>query len=227
MKKKILIYGGTGQAIILKPIIEYHGSKVVAVVDDTPNLKSPFNDVRIYEGRQGLDEFLNSEDTRDLGFVVAIGNDKSCKHQKARVNLSNMLEERGLKAESIIHPSAYLDKEVKIGKGVQILAGARLMARTEIGDYCIINTSANIDHESKLEIGCEVAPSSVLCGCVDMQKYSWVGANATILPKVKISPYAIVGAGAVVTKDVEMGAIVVGNPAKIIRYNKESMWEFI
>ncbi|MNL88314.1 dTDP-3-amino-3,6-dideoxy-alpha-D-galactopyranose 3-N-acetyltransferase [compost metagenome] len=42
-----------------------------------------------------------------------------------------------------------------------------------------------------------------------------IGANATILPGIKIGQYAMVGAGAVVTKDVPEKAIVVGNPAII------------
>lgn len=45
-----------------------------------------------------------------------------------------------------------------------------------------------------------------------------IGANATILPGITIGRYAMVGAGAVVTKDVPDYAVVVGNPAKIIRY---------
>ena len=45
-----------------------------------------------------------------------------------------------------------------------------------------------------------------------------IGANATILPGVKIGQQAMVGAGSVVTKDVPSQAVVAGNPARIIRY---------
>lgn len=44
----------------------------------------------------------------------------------------------------------------------------------------------------------------------------WIGGNVTVLPGVKIGAGAIVGAGSVVTKDVEPGATVVGNPAHLI-----------
>lgn len=47
---------------------------------------------------------------------------------------------------------------------------------------------------------------------------AWIGANATILPGVKIGAFSIIGAGAVVTKDVPEYAIVGGVPARIIRY---------
>ena len=49
----------------------------------------------------------------------------------------------------------------------------------------------------------------------------WIGASAIILPGVTIGEGAVVGAGAVVTKDIPPFAIVVGNPAKIIRYIEE------
>ncbi|MGS3161960.1 MULTISPECIES: DapH/DapD/GlmU-related protein [Aeromonas] len=45
-----------------------------------------------------------------------------------------------------------------------------------------------------------------------------IGANATLLPGITVGRHAMVGAGAVVTKDVPDYAVVVGNPAKIIRY---------
>ena len=46
----------------------------------------------------------------------------------------------------------------------------------------------------------------------------WIGANAIIKPKIKIGDGAVIGAGAVVTKDVPPYAIVVGSPARIIKY---------
>lgn len=48
----------------------------------------------------------------------------------------------------------------------------------------------------------------------------WIDGRVTILPGVKISNGSIVGAGAVVTKDVPEYAIVAGNPAHIIRFRK-------
>lgn len=49
----------------------------------------------------------------------------------------------------------------------------------------------------------------------------WIGYRVTILPGVKIGKGAIVGAGAIVTKDVPENAIVGGNPARVIKYRGE------
>ncbi len=50
------------------------------------------------------------------------------------------------------------------------------------------------------------------------RSHAYVGAGAVILPGVEIGEYALVGAAAVVTKDIPAGAVVVGSPARIIRY---------
>ncbi|MBS1492653.1 MAG: acyltransferase [Bacteroidetes bacterium] len=48
----------------------------------------------------------------------------------------------------------------------------------------------------------------------------WIGARAVILPGIKICSGAVIGAGSVVTKDVEANCVVAGNPAKLIRVRK-------
>ena len=57
----------------------------------------------------------------------------------------------------------------------------------------------------------------LLCKPVLIRQGAWIGAGATILPGVCVGKYAIVGAGAVVTKDIPDYAVVVGNPAKIVK----------
>ncbi len=211
---KIILWGGTGQAKVVRPIIEFYGSKVDAVIDDTPNLPPPFPDIKLYEGQKGFLEYTKDKNKEEIGFLVTIGNNKTIRNAKARIKISEMLKKEGLISVSAIHPTAYIDSNVEIGEGVQISAGARIITETKIGNYCIINTGASIDHECVLEDGAEAGPNATLCGLVHVGKCSWIGANATILPRIKVGANSVVGAGAVVTKDVPERTVVVGNPAR-------------
>ncbi len=211
---RIILWGGTGQAKVVRPIIEYYNSKVDAVIDDTPSLKPPFPDVKLYYGYKGFLEYIKDKEKEKIGFVVTIGNNKTCKNAEARIRISKMLMKEGLIPVSIIHPTAYIESDVEIGIGTQILARATIITKTKIGNFCIINTGASIDHECIIEEGVEIAPNATLCGIVYVKKHSWICANATILPRIKIGSNSVIGASAVVTKDVPEWVVYVGNPAK-------------
>ena len=59
-------------------------------------------------------------------------------------------------------------------------------------------------------------------GKVTIKKNAWLGMNVTVCPGVTIGRYAVVGAGAVVTKDIPDYAVVAGVPAKVIRMQDPS-----
>lgn len=58
---------------------------------------------------------------------------------------------------------------------------------------------------------------TITCKPVHICRRAWIGAGATILPGITIGENSVVGAGSVVTKDVEPNTIVAGNPARVIR----------
>jgi sugar O-acyltransferase (sialic acid O-acetyltransferase NeuD family) len=207
---RIILWGGTGQAKVVRPIIEHFGSKVAAVFDDTPNLTPPFSDVDLYLGYEGFKSWIQRQPDRDIGFCLTIGNP----HGRARLKLHELLLSEGLQPVSLAHPTAFIAGNAEIGPGAQIMAGAIICAEARIARQCIINTKASVDHECVLEDGVEIAPGATLCGLVHADVNAWVCAGATVLPRISIGADARVGAGAVVTKDVAPGAVVVGIPAR-------------
>src|SRR5438445_13631833 len=70
----VILWGGTGQAKVVRPIIEHYGSHVVAVFDDTPDLVPPFADVPLHTGWAGFQKWIRDQDRDDIGFCVAIRN---------------------------------------------------------------------------------------------------------------------------------------------------------
>jgi acetyltransferase-like isoleucine patch superfamily enzyme len=117
-----------------------------------------------------------------------------------------------------------------IGDDVSIGTLSVVEHHVHIGNNVRIHTQAFIPEFSVLEDGCWIGPNVVLtnakyplspgvkeslAGPV-IRKGAKIGANATLLPGVEIGENAVVGAGAVVVRDVPAGAVVVGNPARII-----------
>jgi len=207
---KVILYGGTGQAKVLRPMLEYYGSQVVAVFDDTPNLPPPFLDVELFCGYAQLQHWIQGRNRAKLGFCIAIGNP----HGRVRMRLHEQLVTEGLTPVTVVHPTAWVEKTVLLGAGAQILPGAILMAEVRLGRQVIINTKASVDHESVLEDGVELAPGATLCGAVHLGVNAWICAGATVLPRVRIGADAVIGAGAVVLHDVPPATTVTGVPAR-------------
>lgn len=107
--------------------------------------------------------------------------------------------------------------------------------RVTFGKGVFINHSAILSASGGIEFqdGCMAAPGLRIAtinhdmnerhriytyGKVTVKKNAWIGMNVTICPGVTIGEYAVVGAGAVVTKDVPDYAVVGGVPAKVIKY---------
>lgn len=105
--------------------------------------------------------------------------------------------------------------KVKIGRKVVIQSNCLMMSAggITIEDEALIAAnvqliSNNHDLEDRMVITCKP---------VRICRRAWIGAGASILPGVIVGENAVVGAGSVVTKDVEPDTIVAGNPARVIR----------
>lgn len=197
-----ILWGGTGQAKVVRPILADH--ELIAVFDNAANI-SPFDDVHLVGG----DSQFDPTKFRDAGFVATIGGTNG----RVRADKSIALASAGLHPLSPVHRMSFVAASARVGRGCQIMALAAISEEAVLGDWCIINTMAIVDHECRLGIGVHVMPGATLTGLVDVGDYATVGAGATILPGLKIGRGAVVGAGAVVTRNVEDGATVVGNPA--------------
>jgi sugar O-acyltransferase (sialic acid O-acetyltransferase NeuD family) len=124
------------------------------------------------------------------------------------------------KFTNVIHNGAQLSSRASLGTGNMILHCAIVQAQTKIGSHCIINTGAQVDHDCVIEDYVHIGPGAILSGTVSVGEGAFIGAGAVVIPGKKIGSWSVVGAGSVVISDVPDGAVVVGNPARIIRYRK-------
>ena len=96
-------------------------------------------------------------------------------------------------------------------------------AFTKIGEYSIINSNANIEHECKIGKGNHIMSGACVGGRCVIGDYVSIGTNATILPDIKIGEGSYIGAGSVVTKNVEKNSVIVGIPGKYVRVNQNKV----
>jgi sugar O-acyltransferase (sialic acid O-acetyltransferase NeuD family) len=213
LEKPIVFWGSTGQAKVLKECLAGSGFQLIALFDNNPEIKSPFPDVPLYCGKESFQYWLVSQRTIPIYFLVAIGGFKG----KERVGIQLYLRKHGLLPHTAIHRTAYVAPSALIMEGTQILANAAVCVDVQLGQACIINTGATVDHECRLGEGIHLCPGAHIAGCVEIESYASVGTGAVILPRLKIGKGAVVGAGAVVTKDVPSYTVVAGNPAKLLK----------
>lgn len=127
---------------------------------------------------------------------------------------------------------AMIRESNSIGDDVSIGTHSIVEHHVEIGDRVRVHSNAFIPEYSVIEEGAWIGPSvtftnaryplgreakASLRGPI-VRRGAKIGANATLLPGVIIGRDALVGAGSVVVHDVPDGAVVVGNPARVVRH---------
>jgi len=212
---RLVMWGASDQCRVNIPILRRLGCDVHAFIDDTVDKCSPLGEVPIYRGEHGLDIFLKGSESSELGFIIAIGNP----HGAVRLRLHALMLARGLRPVSFADPTALVCQSAIFGEGLQVMPAAIIHNDVRIGQQCIVNTRALVEHDCVLEDGVEIGPGAVLCGRVHIGNRSWIGANTTILPRVRIGSNTVIGAGAVVVTDIPNDSVALGVPARVTRDN--------
>lgn len=208
--RRIVIVGAGGHAKVVIEVIRAGGLfEIVGVVDqqadraDRP-LDLPF----LGDDAVLFDRAIPAECVAIGVGVPRVGGERPA--------LFRRLRSCGYDVPALVHPSAIV-AGATIGDGVQIMARAVVQPGTSIGENCIINTAAVVEHDCCVEADAHIAPGATLGGGVSVGAGAMVGLGASVLPGLKIGHGATVGAGAVVVRDVAAGATVVGVPAVILQ----------
>lgn len=206
--RPIVILGNGGHARVVADICRAMEREVRGFLDHDAARRYGEPGVRVLGGDDLLDDraFVATHE-----FVIGIA------HQRVRFRLGAAVRAKGGVLTSVLHPSAVVAPDAKIGAGVVLVAGCVVNPGAVLGDLVIVNTGATVDHDCVLEDGVHVSPGAHLTGNVTCRTYAFVGAGAVVIPGRTIGARAVVGAGAIVISDVADNVTVVGCPARLIK----------
>jgi sugar O-acyltransferase (sialic acid O-acetyltransferase NeuD family) len=203
---KLVVIGYSGHSFGCIEVAINQGFLVIGYYDISKKGINPYN-----LNYLGIEENIDS----NYKAFITIGDNITRKkiYEKLRSNnifLNTIL----MHSNAIISKSSLIEEQTFIG------AGAIINPQVKIGVGCIINTGAIIEHDCSVGKFSHIAPGAVLAGNVSIGSQCMIGANTVIKQGVKVGDNVIIGAGSVVLKDVNSNNIIVGNPAKSIKFHE-------
>lgn len=204
--KQLAILGASGHGKVVADTAESIGWESVVFFDDKwPELE--WNGIWPVVGNT---QDLLAKLEKFSGVVVAIGNN----HVRQQKILD--LVKLNAKLVTLVHPTATVSKYATIGLGSVIFAGAIVAVDACVGVGAILNTACSVDHDCILGNSVHISPGARLAGGVTVGDLSWIGIGASVKQQIHIEGNAVVGAGAVVVRNVSAGQTVAGVPAVLI-----------
>lgn len=180
------------------------GFEVVGFLDDKADAP---------EGFAGYPPILGSVEnwsvSADDCYVCAVGD------SQMRAKYAAIIEQKGGVFVSVIHPTAYVGPNVKMGDGCIVCPYAVVDCDLTMGRHVIVNVHTLVAHDCVLEDCVTLSPNVHLGGRTKIRRTAFLGINASTVPDVGIGESSYVAAGACVTKDVPNAVLVAGVPAMI------------
>jgi sugar O-acyltransferase (sialic acid O-acetyltransferase NeuD family) len=122
--------------------------------------------------------------------------------------------------QPLLHPKAHIGSHVTVGEGVLAAPHATIAPNVTLADFSLVNRTASIGHDAHIGRYTRIGPAVTIASYCRIGQATSINIGATILDRVYIGNNSVIGAGALVTKDVPDNVVVFGVPAKIVRENK-------
>lgn len=209
--KSVIIGAGTYGEVYLAYLQE-EGVDVIGFIDDAPKVDN-VRGVPVLGGMECLPSLKGQYGVEAV--YCPLGNNK------LRVKFLSYAKDLGYHTPNYIHPSVIISPNVTIGNGVYILLGTTIMPYTTVKDYTMISMGVHLAHHTVLEEGVFLSTGCNFGASIVAHKYAYCGISSTIMTGLhELGEDCLIGAGAVVIRDVEPKAVVAGVPAKVIKYKE-------
>jgi len=201
-KKKLAIFPFNGNGIEALDAVDPSEYEFVGFIDDDKNKKSA-----IYK-LISRDRLLEEKDIFVLGVPGSVNNFKIRHEIIASLNLDPQ------RFVSIIHPSAAIGRNVKVGINCLFMAGVVITSNAQIGNHVIILPNTVVHHDSEISDYVVLGSGIVVAGGVRIERNCYIGSGSNVINQVTVGSYSLIGLGTNVTRSVQANSKMVGNPAK-------------
>lgn len=214
------------------------GREVLWLAERINDAETARGNDKIWEIAGFIDDNSSIHGTRQDGYLVLGGCEelKACKEEVYAVIAIGSAKIKRAVAEkladckqihfaTLIDPSVIRSDRVQIGAGSILCAGTILTVGVTIGRHVILNLDCTLGHDAVLKDYVTVYPSANLSGNVWVGEGAELGTGMQVIQGKRIGAASIVGAGAVVVKDLPPRCTAVGNPARVIKFLNESRYD--
>lgn len=143
-------------------------------------------------------------------FLLAIGD------INARKKIVSNLKEKGASFYSFVHSSCVVTDGVKIGEGCIVAPLSVISNNAVVSDFVAINTQCLVGHDAFVGDHCVLSPLSGIMGGVVLSAEVFLGANATVAPRLKIGKGSKISIGTSVLRDVPENCLVAAPMPKVM-----------
>jgi UDP-perosamine 4-acetyltransferase len=206
-KYPVIVIGGGGHARVCMDVLHQQNIKCLGYTDLKPNSQSQ-------ECYLGLDEIVFKFSPDEVQLINGIG---KIGHDSGRKEIFKRFKECGYKFADLIHPSTIISTNVKLGEGIQIMAGCVIQTGVHIGNNTIVNSRVVLEHDCRVGDHTHISPGVIVCGGCFVGEHVHIGAGATIIQGIEVENDSLIGAGATVIRKVRSHSTVYGVPAKEVQ----------